>query len=117
MPMMVRACSAQDDAGMLFLALWVDDADDESIWLYLPVSASRMAELEQGQLDLRAAFLTSETNVVFRVRESISHGTRMSEAMPVAAISHDELPLPAEYLRQGPERSSTNRRAGKTQGR
>jgi response regulator RpfG family c-di-GMP phosphodiesterase len=89
-----RLLSAHDDAGMLFLALWVDDVEDESIWLYLPLSSSRMAELERGEVDLRSAFLTSETNVVFRVRESARDGTRMSEAIPAAAVPHEELPLP-----------------------
>ncbi len=98
-----RLFSAHDDAGMLFLALWVDDVEDESIWLYLPLSASRLAELKQRRLDLRSAFLTSETNVVFRVRESATHGTRMSETLSGESLSHDELPLPAEYLRQEAE--------------
>jgi hypothetical protein len=96
-----RLFSATDAAERLFLALWVDDVGDESIWLYLPLSESRMTELQQRQLDLRSAFLSSEADVVFRVRESARRGTRMSEPVPVASVSQDELPAPGEYLRNG----------------
>jgi hypothetical protein len=106
-----RLFSARDAAGVLYLALWVDDMEDESIWLYLPLSASRMAELQQGQLDLRSAFLAPEMNTVFRVRESARGGMRTSETLPPTAIPHDELPTPGEYLHHGQERSPTDGRA------
>jgi hypothetical protein len=93
-----RLFSARDAAGTLYLVLWVDDVDDEAIWLYLPLSASRMAQLQQGCLDLRSAFLTPEMSVVFRVRESASDGSRTNEALRAGEVPLDELPLPGEYL-------------------
>jgi type I restriction enzyme, R subunit len=93
-----RLFSARDAAGRLFLALWVDDRGDESVWMYLPLSLKRLTALKQNQIDLRSAFLTSEDKVVFRLTQQAKGGSLVTEPIPVESVALDELPEPGEYL-------------------
>src|SRR5260370_25873789 len=70
-----RLFSARDAAGRLFLALWVDERGDESVWLYLPLSLKRLTALKQNETDLRSAFVESEDKVVFRVIQANKGGS------------------------------------------
>src|SRR5216683_7014343 len=84
-----RLFTARDAAGRLFLALWVDNRGDESVWLYLPMSSKRLTALKQNQIDLRSAFLTSEDKVVFRVSQPAKGGSLVTAPVPVESVTLD----------------------------
>jgi type I restriction enzyme R subunit len=107
-----RLFSATDASGRLFMALWVDDDRDGSVWLYLPLSPARLAALENRAFDLRTAFLESEAGLVFRVTQSAKGGTRVSEVVQASSVAREELPEPGEFLRNGAPRPSRPAGAG-----
>jgi type I restriction enzyme, R subunit len=93
-----RLFTARDPSGALFLAHWVDDADDLSTWLYLPLSPARLAELKARRLDLRSAFLAAEGGVVYRVLILRATNQRETEVVPCSQLDASELPAAGEYL-------------------
>ena len=63
-----RLFSCESSVGQVFVALSVEDLREETRWLYCPVSALRLASLEQQNFDLRSVFTHPESNFVFEVR-------------------------------------------------
>lgn len=60
--------SCRNSAGEIFLAVWVQETEDFEIYLCTPISQSRLEAVENGKIDVRNAFLKSESGMVYEVK-------------------------------------------------
>lgn len=92
-PKMFTAHSLTDQA---YLALMVQEDSDEDVWLYLPVSKSRLVMIRSGGVTLNEAFRRAE-GIVYEVHLPYS-GSQNASASPVTALSLLEEWLPLAGL-------------------
>ena len=86
-------------AEQIYLAVWVDEDEDSSRWLYVAVSLERFLQVRGGKLSLREAFAEPEDGVGLDVvvySDPKLHSR--VDAVPSAEIDESWLPLPGEYL-------------------
>jgi len=86
-------------ADQIYLAVWVEEDDGFSRWLYVAVSVERFLQVRAGKVSLREAFAEPEDGVALDVvvhsdPELHSH----VDPLPSAEIDESWLPLPGEYL-------------------
>ena len=89
--------SSVSTTGQIFLTLWIGEDDTDSTWLYVPVSHDRYSAIKSGNLDLRSAYLQSESGEVIYV-EVNSNGLTTSKSMPTTFIDEDWLPVAGDTL-------------------
>lgn len=66
---------AEDRIGTNYLCLIADEIDDVDQFLCMPLSSSRLREIEQGNLELRAAFLEPEIGDLYTGSERSANNT------------------------------------------
>lgn len=89
--------TARDEAGHLYLFVFVDEADEvegyDSLFVALPLSDARYAELEAGKLNLRQAFLTPEEGELVMV-SNWPDGSTKHVFLPADEVFFQFLPGP-----------------------
>ena len=92
-----RVFSCKSLTDQWYIAALVEEGTSRDLWLYVPVSSSRLAMIRSGGLPLRAAF-THPENSLFLV--TISHDESMPDtAEPIEPEALDEFQLPDEAFR------------------
>lgn len=93
-----RLFLARNNAGQLFLGMWVDPESEADIWLYLPVSSTKLDYVRAGIVSLRQSLLEPEDGLLWKVR--IEHGSGQSQAtvLPPDSLSDDWLPAETARL-------------------
>lgn len=85
--------------GQIYLAVWIDDNDELSRWLYVAVSLERFSQIRRGRTSLRSAFSAPEDGVALDV--VIHNNPELPSevsAVPANRIEEAWLPLPGEHL-------------------
>lgn len=95
-----RIYSSVNQTGQIFFSMWIGETDRDSDWLYVPVSRERYSSIKSGAIDIRTAFLLSESQIVFRLTQ---HDDGVSEVVRVEVddIDADWLPLEGDTLELG----------------
>lgn len=91
--------ACKNRTGQLYIAVWIDETVDDSIWLYTPLSPERFIALRQGKVDLHTVFVQPEDIFVFKV--IVAKGLSSSataEAIHIENLDPEWAPLPGEYL-------------------
>lgn len=83
--------SCKNASGQLYLALSVDDVDEDLIWLYAPISQERLFKVLIGETELYRAFAFAEDGFVFKVVTPYE-GQDYAETLPCERIAEDYLP-------------------------
>ncbi len=86
-------------AKQVYLAVWIDDSEKASRWLYVALSRSRFSSLRRGEVSLRRAFAEPEDGVALDVVVP-RDPEQMSQvnAIPAGQVEDAWLPVPGEYL-------------------
>ena len=88
-PLVLSLCG---NSGDMYLAVNVEETDErELIYYFVRVSPERLASIEEGEIDLRDAFLMAEDGRVFEVFDMYSRNPLQCKEILAADI-------PAEYL-------------------
>lgn len=87
-----RLFAARNAVGTTYFVLWADDLGDQDVWLYVPVSGDRLADLRQGSIAIRDAFLNAEDGNVYRVVETKSTGQATCASLGADSLELDWLP-------------------------
>ena len=84
--------SASGPVGDLWLVVWIDSSDEEDVWLYIPVSKSRLNLIRGGALSLNTAFADAEGGQAYRVVVDNKDGTNTNSVINTNTISPEFLP-------------------------
>ena len=90
-----RLLLARNPFGACYLALSVEEREDELVWLYLPLRKSRLQELDAGHLSLRSAFAEPE-DLLLKV---VCHADGRNEVSALHEAPPEWLPEEGERLR------------------
>jgi hypothetical protein len=94
--------ACRNGAGHVFLAVLIDETEEERVWLYTPLSPGRFARVRGGEVDLRDGFRAAEDGFVHRVVMSIFLGSGRGSAnvgmMDCDELTDAMLPLAGERL-------------------
>lgn len=91
--------SCRNRAGQMYLAVWIDDNEDFSRWLYVALSPERFAEVRSGEVSLRRAFAEPEDEVALDVVIYADPELPSEvDAVPADRIKEAWLPSSGEYL-------------------
>ena len=95
-----RPClfSCRNASGFLFLALWIDQTKNSTIWLYVPMSQRRLEKVRSATIQLRDAFLTSEDGFVYKVTIPSNEEETRVEHILCKNIIDDWLPVVGEFI-------------------
>lgn len=95
--------TGRDEAGKLYLLVFVDEADEEegytSLFVALPLSDERYAELEEGKLNLRQAFLAPEGGELVMI-SNWPDGSTKHVFLPADEVFFQYLPGPVPLTRR-----------------
>lgn len=90
--------ACENEEGQKYLAVMAEQDDDENeIWLYVPVSARRLAMVRSGGIDLHSAFGCSETDFAYLVEIDNSGGIKTTQIQN-SQINEAWLPRPEAKL-------------------
>ncbi|TBR57312.1 hypothetical protein B4U84_14925 [Westiellopsis prolifica IICB1] len=84
--------SCKNKSGLIFIVLCVDSSDYAEIWLYAPMSSSRLQSVVQGRVELRDIFIDTEDAFVYQVEVPYEDGLNAI----VKTVNCNE--IPDEYL-------------------
>ncbi|XWK85736.1 MAG: DUF6575 domain-containing protein [Phormidium sp.] len=84
--------SCHNSAGEIFLAVWVKETEDFEIYLCTPISLSRLEAVENGKIDVRDAFLKSESGFVYEVKIPHENQPDLIETIPCEKLNEAWLP-------------------------
>lgn len=94
-----RLFSCTSNLGQKYLAIWVEEEEDHDIWLYMPVSPSRLSSIRSGGISLRDSFLDAE-GFVYQVH--IPDDESEDDTIPLMyrgrGLKTDWLPAPDRFL-------------------
>jgi len=96
-----RLLACKNQAGKIFLGLWVDEEEDSDLWLYMFVSLERLKSVRTGQISLHQAFSNPETHFLYKITYTSTNSQWHSQR--VSQIDKDCLPLEGTFLRCDPE--------------
>ena len=84
--------------GHIFIAVWIDETDDATQWLYAPISRHRFGMLCNGKVDLNDLFLNPEDGFCFLV--TISNQTESDSVTEISAaqLTDDMVPEPDSFI-------------------
>lgn len=85
-----RLFTCKDETGKIYIGLSVKDGDGWQMWLYVHVTNDRLKKIENGDFDIRDAFVDAEECSVFGV-------TTYNEQPDTANWILSKL-IPEEYL-------------------
>lgn len=92
-----RVFSCRSLTDQTYLAVWAEEGADADLWLYVPVSAARLAMIRSGGMSLREALSTPE-GIAYLVR--LPHDEDESdEARPISRSDLQDAWLPDEGFR------------------
>lgn len=84
--------SCRNSAGEIFLAVWVKETEDCEIYLCTPISQSMLEAVENGKIDVRDAFLKSESGIVYEVKIPYENKPDLIETIPCKKLNEAWLP-------------------------
>jgi hypothetical protein len=90
--------ACRNASGHLFLAVLIDETEEEKEWIYVPLSTDRLAQVRSGQIDLRDGFRLAEDGFVYRVRVPIYQGESIVQPIDCDDLTDAMLPIAGEYL-------------------
>ncbi|MDP2314281.1 MAG: hypothetical protein Q8P41_15370 [Pseudomonadota bacterium] len=91
---------AKNTRGELFIAVLVEDGDEEQVWHFAPVSKRRIEDVRAGLIDLRDAFVRVEHGMVIALhRERTEGGYQRTDLVKAEALTEDTLPKPGKRLK------------------
>ncbi|ATB49452.1 DUF6575 domain-containing protein [Corallococcus macrosporus] len=93
-----KTFSAQNAAGVLFLAFWADETDAEDHWIYVPISADRLRSVRRGELPIHSAIVSAEDGFVYFVKTSKTGGEVDLQTLGIDEIDPSVLPPPEDVL-------------------
>lgn len=91
--------SCQNSTDQIFLAVWVDETEEFNLWLYVPMSRRRFEEVRMGGINLRDAFLKSESGFVYEVKILPENSPDAIATIPCEQLDEDWLPQAGTLLR------------------
>ncbi len=95
-----QSFSCQDATGRRFLAFHVEEPPATDTWLFLRVSALRLAQLEHGEIDLHESLIHAEDGFLFRVTQDRHQGTARVDRLPVDLLPAVWVPATGQLLRR-----------------
>lgn len=90
------SCRNQD--GQIYLAVWVDETDDDDRWLYAALSPIRLKWLRENVIDIRSVFTQAVSGFVYDVRTD-KDGASNAKMLSYFALTDDLLPVAGEFLK------------------
>jgi len=87
-----------NNTGQLFISVWIDETDEDTKWLFAPVSRSRFNALRFGKVDLNEVFLKPEGGFCFL--GSIANHTDIDSVTEISAnhLTGEMVPQPNSYI-------------------
>ena len=82
----------QDKAGNLFLVVLIDETAGGDMWLYSPVSESRLERIKAAEIDLHDAFSDVEGGKLYRVYVPSDKIVPNIESVMAADVLDSDLP-------------------------
>ncbi|MCY7332349.1 MAG: hypothetical protein LH649_06745 [Pseudanabaena sp. CAN_BIN31] len=98
-----RLLACKNQAGKIFLALWVDEEEEYDLWLYMLVSLDRLQAIRTGEISLRQAFIKSENDFLYELNYSHMTSSWAFEKIALENLDEDYLPLEGSFLKCDPE--------------
>ncbi len=90
--------TAHDSNEQIFLVVFIDQTDSSSIWLYAPISSTRLKALKTNKIDLKSAFSQAEGNFVYKVKIWRNNSKSKVEEVACQDLTDDQLPIAGEFL-------------------
>lgn len=88
-----------NNAGQIYISVWLDETAHNTTWLYVPVSTSRFAELRTGKIDLNKVFMQPEDGYVFEIKISSQiDGDDTITEISANELTSDSVPMPDSYI-------------------
>ncbi|MEE2033630.1 DUF6575 domain-containing protein [Rhodococcus chondri] len=95
-----RLFSCASNLGQNYLAIWVEEEEEHDVWLYMPISPSRLSSIRSGGISLRSSILYAE-GFIYEVH--IPDDEELIDTIPFAhsgpRIKPDWLPAPNRYIK------------------
>jgi hypothetical protein len=98
-----RLLSCKNQAGKIFLALWVDEEEDSDLWLYMLISLNRLQSVRIGECSLNQAFSEPENGFLYEITFTYENSKWISRQTSVNELDEDCLPLKSAFLNCNPE--------------
>lgn len=100
--------SCSSATGQHYLAFWLGDETGADRWLYVPISPSRIAELEAGRQTLHESCSNPEDGFVWVVAIPLgTNGRAAATAWDPAQLAKEDLPAEDTYLSREHEAAPT----------
>jgi hypothetical protein len=90
--------SCQNASGQIFLAVWIDETPNHKIWLYSPMSKSRLKDIRAGNIDLYDAFKQSEDGFIYQAIISKNDNSDVVEIIFCESLNDECLPISGEKI-------------------
>lgn len=95
--------SCRNSAGQIFFAIWVKETKDFELYLCVPMSQQRFEYVDKGTIDIRDAFLKSESGFVYEVKILRENSPDVISTIPCEKINEKWLPPVGESLKSDPQ--------------
>lgn len=83
--------SCIDTKGQHYIAVLIDIKKDKEIWLYLPLSSERLNLIENNKINIKEAFMFSETGYVIEV-EIYNNNEIKTRIVSSSKLNEEDLP-------------------------
>jgi hypothetical protein len=93
-----RLFACRNTCGQFFLAVWLEDTEEADLWLYVSLSAQRLAAIRTGQIDLYDAFRSAENHWVYQVTTYYDERVSKIETISCDTLDDDWLPERGQCL-------------------
>ncbi|MGB1249302.1 MAG: DUF6575 domain-containing protein [Candidatus Promineifilaceae bacterium] len=93
-----RLFAARDVIGTSFLVYWIDESDESSGWLYLPISGKRLKQLRRKKRSLRWAYMNPEMSHYYVVYTRFDDEPDVVDFVPKQEIDLEFLPPKDFYI-------------------
>lgn len=93
-----RLFSVRDVVGTLYLVYWCDEIEDSSVWLYLPISESRLTDMRHRKVSLRTAYAEPQNGYWIVHTSSPDAGRDQAYQQRVLASDSPFLPPEGFYI-------------------
>jgi hypothetical protein len=91
--------SCQNASGQIFLAVLIDEDEEQKKWLYSSLSRKRFEYLRSGGVDLHDCFKLAEDELAHIIEVPFLEGKSVVTAIPCSELSENMLPLAGEFLK------------------
>lgn len=91
--------ACKNRTGHIYIAVWIDETQEQDLWLYAPISPERFTMMREGKIDLHDVFTKTEDGFVLEVTvrktpELFSEIKRV----PVEELDESWAPPSGDYL-------------------